>query len=684
MVSTHAIWRDYALSKNAAQMLVSVLDKNVNSHHVCRIMSYVLSVLCGATHKLDSLPPTESVTVPLSALVTMLRLADDEDVKCNACNALKLHLGSSRDPQILSLLVEILGNCPSDLVRVAVLDTIGVVINQDEQQYRYLVREKNLLSGLYQLLENTSASGTHKRIVQMLCQIAGKKRHIDELCVAKVPVVMVRFLATEKSMRREVVDFLLAVSHGNYEDIAFLVKAGAVGELANALSYFKTYDDILANVYQFSGASYDFHLVRKLIFSLINIINAGMMHSEETRERNHVGLVYDIGVVEKIGDLIQVLTTDDSGELKAWRTGGDGQSLEESTKLLLNKIHGCHRKNKDDARSANVCGRIEEIWKKHFADTSETYKHDKVVIRCYYKDDPVVVAEISTAIKYNEFQKTIDGRYERAMKISFRSVDDGETISIDCDVSLKQALKQAEKERTLRIRVTDKFNTSSQSNELISGNLFEWSDTLKDEKKNLEDVKMEALASKQKGNPSELFPGLKLEQVSAGEFFSMGDELKALERDEQNNNLTAIQNQTNYSLEELRKIHSHWKNISGKDGKLTKAQFADGMKNLGLTDPLMIELNFRAFDKDKSGMVDFQEYVTGLSVFQKGNPEDRLRLMFDVYDSDDSGTLTFDEVFNLFRTGEASRGRFCIFFFLFSFFLFSFFLFSDFFFFFID
>ena len=662
MVSTHSIWRDYALSKNAAQMLVGVLDKNVNSHQICRMMSYVLAVLCGAGHKLDCLPPTQSVTVPLFALVTMLRLADDEDVKCNACNALKLHLGSSRDPQILSLLVTTVSKCPSDQVRIAVLDTIGVVISQDEQQYKYLVREKNLLIGLNLLLEDGSSSGTHKRVAQLLCQIAEKKRHLDDLCLSKAPITMIRFLATEKLLRREVVTFLLSMSNGNFDEIAFLVKGGAVKELAGALSYFKSYDDILANVYQFSGASYDFHLVRKVILSMINIINSGLMRMEETGERNRVGMVFDIGVVEKIGDLMSVLTSDSSGELKAWRDDGDGQSLEDSVKLLLNKIHACHRKNKEDARSANVCARVGELWKKHFADSSETYAHNKVVLRCYYKEEPVIVAEISTSIEYQDFQKTIDERYERPMRISFRSVVDDETISIDGDVSLKQALKQAEKEKTLRIRVNDKISLSSgQSTELVSGNLFEWSDL--SEKTNLEDVKMEAMAQKQKVNPSDLFPGLKLEQVNAGEFFSLANDLKALEQNEQNNTLTAIQKQTNYSLEEIRKIHEHWKGISGADGKLTKAQFAEGMKNLGMTDPLTIELNFRAFDKDKSGMVDFQEYVTGLSVFQKGNPEDRLRLMFDVYDSDGSGTLTFDEIFNLFRTGEASRGRFLFVFF---------------------
>lgn len=80
------------------------------------------------------------------------------------------------------------------------------------------------------------------------------------------------------------------------------------------------------------------------------------------------------------------------------------------------------------------------------------------------------------------------------------------------------------------------------------------------------------------------------------------------------------------------------------------------MRQAGIKDPLVIDQNFRAFDKDGSGFVDFVEYVTALSVFQKGNPEERLRLLFDLYDTDKSGKLSYNEIFQMYKAGLTAKG----------------------------
>jgi len=72
---------------------------------------------------------------------------------------------------------------------------------------------------------------------------------------------------------------------------------------------------------------------------------------------------------------------------------------------------------------------------------------------------------------------------------------------------------------------------------------------------------------------------------------------------------------------------------------------------------LVIEQNFSAFDHNKDGKINFREFVTGLSVVQKGTMEERLRFLFDAYDTDGSGTLTPDEVFNIFKASLSSKGE---------------------------
>lgn len=48
---------------------------------------------------------------------------------------------------------------------------------------------------------------------------------------------------------------------------------------------------------------------------------------------------------------------------------------------------------------------------------------------------------------------------------------------------------------------------------------------------------------------------------------------------------------------------------------------------------------FTAFDKDKSGFIDFFEFISAIGIFAKGNIEDKLKLAFDIYDYNDDGFI---------------------------------------------
>jgi len=48
---------------------------------------------------------------------------------------------------------------------------------------------------------------------------------------------------------------------------------------------------------------------------------------------------------------------------------------------------------------------------------------------------------------------------------------------------------------------------------------------------------------------------------------------------------------------------------------------------------------FAAYDKDKSGFIDFHEYIYALSITTRGTIEEKLRLAFDMYDYNDDGFI---------------------------------------------
>ena len=54
------------------------------------------------------------------------------------------------------------------------------------------------------------------------------------------------------------------------------------------------------------------------------------------------------------------------------------------------------------------------------------------------------------------------------------------------------------------------------------------------------------------------------------------------------------------------------------------------------------------FDDDKSGEVDFNEFLQGLSLFStKGEKEEKLRFAFKIYDMDNDGYISNGELYQV-------------------------------------
>ncbi|GAM21831.1 hypothetical protein SAMD00019534_050060 [Acytostelium subglobosum LB1] len=65
---------------------------------------------------------------------------------------------------------------------------------------------------------------------------------------------------------------------------------------------------------------------------------------------------------------------------------------------------------------------------------------------------------------------------------------------------------------------------------------------------------------------------------------------------------------------------------------------------------VLVQQLFKVFDKDKDGSLDFSELMSGLCILAKGTSEERLKLYFSFFDSDNSGFVSKEEMKLMLQT----------------------------------
>ncbi|KAH3682366.1 hypothetical protein WICPIJ_006680 [Wickerhamomyces pijperi] len=101
---------------------------------------------------------------------------------------------------------------------------------------------------------------------------------------------------------------------------------------------------------------------------------------------------------------------------------------------------------------------------------------------------------------------------------------------------------------------------------------------------------------------------------------------------------------TNFDHDDIDRLRKRFMKLDkDSSGTISKEEFLSipGVSSNPLAGRLI-----ETFDRDGSGDIDFQEFITGLSIFStKGLKEDRLRFAFEIYDIDKDGFISNGELF---------------------------------------
>jgi len=86
------------------------------------------------------------------------------------------------------------------------------------------------------------------------------------------------------------------------------------------------------------------------------------------------------------------------------------------------------------------------------------------------------------------------------------------------------------------------------------------------------------------------------------------------------------------------------------NGKMKRDQFTKSYAKV-LPDEAQAlgDFVFEVTDRNRDGLVDFEEYVRMMSTIYKGSVDEKIQMVFGVYDLDKSGNITRDEMLKVFQ-----------------------------------
>ncbi len=652
--------RDFMYDLGFLQVLCDQIDPdNMPPDSYTSKVAFAIAVFCGHTH--TSLLPFEKVSDALAKLAVLFG-RDDEETLCNTCLALRYVLPQVEiDDPVCFRLLELL-SFPSPAVVEACLELVTDILRLDHQNsVTERLIEMGLLTRLGELLSLSNDSSVRMAACELVGIIAITRGMVQPVLETRLFVVLLQKLTSDDSLRYKVVRIVKALVNAPLDIVRPLVEQeDIVKTLTLALSLFKTYDSVLRDTYQFTGATYNFPFVQDLVSSLDAILNHG--DSAGGLQGNAFCKYFGMEVLDRIKILLNSLSSECAAEFDSWRiTAEYPQSLEDQLKQLLNRIQTAHQRSKTSSYAEQIAKEVTSMLKT-FAENlkknksavdqqkakaareasssssgllgtprSKASMHESkemgdaqpsmIQLKCFLKlhkddtDGDNRVLMVRSSVRFAEVVKLITAKYNRRVIIQHED-DEGDKITIDSQELLDHALSQAV-DGKLRLFLLPAGGGGGSGG---AGGAKNW------------------------------LGGGGGDGATFGKSYSTEDLKK-----NRHQIMEELEKSTAFSKHHLNLLYKQYQKSAVK-GMLDPVTFANGLKEIGVTDKAMVDQMFQAFDHDKDGYVDFRDFACGLSVLYQGSYEDRLLLAFKAYDLDGNDSIDQDEMFRLLKSTFRSKG----------------------------
>ncbi|PAA53764.1 hypothetical protein BOX15_Mlig016142g2, partial [Macrostomum lignano] len=113
----------------------------------------------------------------------------------------------------------------------------------------------------------------------------------------------------------------------------------------------------------------------------------------------------------------------------------------------------------------------------------------------------------------------------------------------------------------------------------------------------------------------------------------------------------SLHKQTNFTKKECEHLLHMYRELAGADDvKLDRSKFKDILHcSFGMTDAMMIDHVFRAFDTDFDSSISQEEWLKGMSTFLRGTLDEKTQFAFRAYDLNSNGMISREEIFQLLK-----------------------------------
>ena len=107
---------------------------------------------------------------------------------------------------------------------------------------------------------------------------------------------------------------------------------------------------------------------------------------------------------------------------------------------------------------------------------------------------------------------------------------------------------------------------------------------------------------------------------------------------------------TSLSVGEIHNLYTHFKAISAiekDDGVIDYEEFCSALK---IDKSLISDRIFQLFDANHDTVINFREFVTGISMLMQENIETQIKLTFNIFDADRTGHISADYVIKILQS----------------------------------